>query len=299
MTTATPLDLTNPGDIFLYRTFHYRPDTWGNSIEVIQFSLATLTIAWLNFHFSRKTGNPAWYMHLITLTGLMEVVGYVLRIETVKTLNLTCFITTTAGILVAPILLAGVNYVVIGKLLKASNKSILCIKPRHATCFFVTADVLCFFIQCSSAALLTSKDSSLQSAGTDVVLFGLSLQLFFFSCFVLIAFYLAYSKKFRMISIPELRPVFKGLLFTSIFLYIRNVFRFVEFASGRDSQIVKYEMVFFFFETSPILASFVLYCIYHFGYLLPGEDALSTLLSKNPPEPTVEAEMADVEMQQI
>jgi len=293
---APTLDLTVPGDIWLAHTFHYRPDIYGNSIQIALFSVATLIVAGLNIMFWRRTGNPAKYMHLVTITGLMEVVGYGLRIHASRNINLTSFIVTTVLLLIAPILLAAVNYVVVGKILKATGKSILFIRPSHATCLFLSADILCFLVQSSAAALLTSKDPAVQDQGIGVVLFGLGLQTFFFTCFVFIAVYMAFSKKFALFYNPSFRSVFMGLFLSVGCLYVRNAFRFVEFASGKDSQVVKYELVFFLFETLPILVSFIVYNSYHFGRLLPVDSDLPALLLKGA---TPQADNASVEMQQL
>jgi len=261
-----------------------------------------LFMAALNVWYARRTGNKAKYMYLIPIVGLMESLGYFMRIETTQSLNLTSYITATCLILIAPILLAGVNYIVVGKLLQASGKSILCIKPRHATCFFITADVLCFVVQCGAAGLLVQKNQQMQDVGTDTVLFGLFLQLVFFTAYEVISLYLAFSKEFAMMKNPALRPVFKGLFLTSTCIYVRNVFRFVEFASGRNSEIVKYELVFFGFETIPIDIACFFYFLYHFGRLLPGDEELAAVLAKGAiaePKADAEREMAGVEVQQL
>jgi len=287
-----------PGDIFLSYTFHYRPDPVGNGIEAAEFLVFALLMLGLNVWFARRTGNKAKYMYLIPIVGFMEALGYYMRIQTTKSLNLTSYITATCLILIAPILLAGVNYVIVGKLLQASGKSMLCIKPRHATCFFIAADVLCFVIQCGAAGLLVQKNQQMQDIGTDTVLFGLFLQLVFFTAYEVISLYLAFSKEFAMMKIPSLRPVFKGLFLTSICIYVRNVFRFVEFAAGRHSDINKYELVFFGFETIPIDLACFFYCLYHFGRLLVCDKDLPALLAKGPVESS-EPEMAGVEVQQL
>lgn len=292
--------MTKPGDIWLSFTFHYRPDTAGNVTQIVLFSICTIAIIVLNYVFYRRTGNPANYMHAISITGIMEVIGYALRIDARDRLDLTSFIVTTVCLLIAPILLAAVNYVVVGKLLKATGKPILFIKPAHATCLFLAADILCFLVQASAAALLTSKDPTgkTQDQGTAIVLFGLALQTFFFTAFVLISLYMAFSKKFAMMANVSLRPVFIGLFLTIFCLYIRNTFRFVEFASGRNSEINKSELIFFLFETLPIFVSFVVYCFYHFGRLLPVDDEIPALVVKG--EATKKAEsMAGVEMQPV
>jgi len=301
---VAPLNLSVPGDIFLAGTFHYRPDPTGNGIEAVEFLVFALFMAGLNVWFTKRTGNQAKYMWLIPTVGLMESLGYYMRIYTTQSLNLTSYITATCLILVAPILLAGVNYVVVGKLLQASGKSMLCIKPRYATRFFVLADVLCFVVQCGAAGLLVQKNQAMQDTGTDTVLFGLGMQLVFFTGYGIIAGYLAFSKEFAMFKTPELRAVFKGLFFTSVCIYIRNIFRFVEFASGRNSQIVKYELVFFGFETIPIDIACFFYCLYHFGRLLPADADLPGVLAKGgASQPKVETEtekdMAGVEVQQL
>lgn len=269
----------NPEDIFFYYTFHYRPNVWAALAHTILFSLATVIFAYLNYIYARRTDNPSKYMHILTFTGLMEAVGYGFRIYTIQSASLTGFIITTLLILISPIALAVVNYVVVGKLLRASGKQIGFLKANHITRLFLASDVFSFLMQGGAGGLLASKDPTMQDIGKNVVLVGLAIQTLFFTAFVLISVYIAFSRRFALIHVDALKPVFSGLFLTITCLYIRNIYRFVEFASGVESPIVTSELIFNMFETLPIFVSFCIYGINHFGKLLSKDEDLPALLA--------------------
>lgn len=270
----------NPTDMFFYFTFHYRPNVWAALAHTILFALATVTFGYLNYIYARRTNNPSKYMHILTFTGLMEAVGYGTRIYATESASLSGFIVTTLLILISPIALAVVNYVVVGKLLRATGRQVGFLKANHITRLFLASDVFSFVMQGGAGGLLASKDAVMQDIGKDIVLIGLAIQTFFFTMFVVVALYIAFHNSFALIKIDELKPVFSGLFLTIACLYIRNIYRFVEFASGIESPVVTSELVFNMFETLPIFVSFCIYAIHHFGKLLPKDEELPSLIFK-------------------
>ena len=61
-----------------------------------------------------------------------------------------------------------------------------------------------------------------------------------------------------------------GLYSSITLLFIRNVYRFIEFSAsaGDGGYLVHTEWLFYMFETLPILSSFAVYNYFHFGRLL-------------------------------
>ena len=281
----------NPSDMYFYYTFHYRPNFWGALSQTILFTILTAVIAYTNYVWSNRTGNPAKYMHILTATGIMEALGYGFRIYALQSETIGGFILTTLLILISPIALAVVNYVVVGKLLRASGKQIGFLKANHVTRLFLASDIFSFMLQGGAGGLLASKDPVMQDTGKNIVLVGLAIQTLFFTMFVAIAVYMAMSEKFALMSVRELRPVFSCLFLTIACLYIRNIYRFVEFASGIDSPIVTSELIFAMFETLPIMASLCIYILQHFGKLLPKDEELPALILKGGESATMRSAM--------
>lgn len=270
----------NPTDIFFYFTFHYRPNVWAALAHTILFALATVVFGYLNYTYARRTDNPSKYMHILTFTALMEAVGYGFRIYTTNSANLTGYIVTTLLILISPIALAVVNYVVVGKLLRATGKQVGFLKASHVTRLFLASDVFSFIMQGGAGGLLASKDEVMQDIGKNIVLIGLAIQTLFFTMFVLVSVYIAFHKSFALFKVDALKPVFSGLFLTITCLYIRNIYRFVEFASGIESPVVTSELIFNMFETLPIFVAFCIYGIHHFGKLLPKDEDIPALIFK-------------------
>lgn len=75
-------------------------------------------------------------------------------------------------LLVPPIILAVVNYKVVGKVMKASGVKVLCMTDKSITRIFLSLDLLCFLIQCGAAPLLIADDAKSKDAGSNIVLTG-------------------------------------------------------------------------------------------------------------------------------
>ncbi len=157
------------------------------------------------------------------------MVGYVLRIQATHTQDLTLFIVSTLCLLMAPIALAVVNYVVVGKLLAYSNHTVgvgrLQLKPAHIARLFLASDVVTFFIQGGGGGLLALQDKAMNDLGQALCLVGLAIQLAFFAAFTAITVHIDKSPKFGLRQLPNIRPVFTGLYATVGLLFIRNIFR--------------------------------------------------------------------------
>lgn len=76
-------------------------------------------------------------------------------------------------ILLAPIALACVNYIVVGRLLRATGEHVGCLKPQHIARLFLASDVFTFIIQSTGGALQATAEGNKSKAVSEVQLQGL------------------------------------------------------------------------------------------------------------------------------
>ena len=79
----------------------------------------------------------------------------------------------------------------------------------------------------------------------------------------------AFGAEWRMWDAVQLREAFICLYITSALIYVRNLYRIVNYASPTTSDIVTHEAYFIVFEGVSIFVCFVIYSAFHFGRVLP------------------------------
>jgi hypothetical protein len=173
---------------------------------------------------------------------------------------------------------AVVNYTILGKLVRAADTKIW-LAPTKVAKAFLISDVVCFFFQAAGGGQMVSTSKTMAQAGQAMVLFGLILQLVFFSVFLAMSVK-AYSLKGlnpRTSGQPRMLRVWGLLWGTMALLYIRNIYRVVEFAQLSDATayVTVNEWLFYVFESIPIFLCCVAYCIWHPGVLLDSDESLA------------------------
>lgn len=214
-------------------------------------------------------------MWILPVTAMVKAIGHDLRILAMHQKTVGSFIATTLLVHMAPIAIACVNYIAVGKLLAATGKSAGCVTPRMVARLFLISDILCFFVQAGGGGMLAMQDPGLQKLGTDIALFGLAIQLVFFTAFTAMTGYLQCSRKFRLSGVPATTPLFRGMYVTIALLFVRNVYRVAEFASGIDNYLVANEWVFYVFDAAMIWLALMAYAWWNFDRLLSPEVALA------------------------
>lgn len=181
--------------------------------------------------------------------SIVEIAGYITRyLASRDNTNLAFFVIQTLCILVAPALFAASIYMVLGRLirlLRADDYSP--IRPTRLTKIFVLGDLISFIIQIMGAGMLTNNFNR----GKAIILVGLVAQLVFFGLFVGVAF-LVSRRLARSPTSMALRldssngklgwaGVIRVIFFTSALIFIRSVFRLIEFTGNQDAPMQKSE----------------------------------------------------------
>ncbi|KAL3452728.1 RTA1 like protein-domain-containing protein [Aspergillus insuetus] len=224
---------------------------------------------------------------------LFEAAGYAARIFShYDTLALGPYIVQTMLILVAPPLFAASIYMTLGRLivnLGAEKASI--IRVKYITKIFVVGDVISFLLQCGGGGYMAAGSLSAMEAGEQIVIAGLAVQLAFFGFFIVASAVFHY----RVRASPKLasRPVSTGSGFSNswgamlwclygacILIFIRSVFRVVEFVQGNDGYIMKREYLLFVFDAVLMAMQAMLLLVVYPGKIVqgtprPGDIALS------------------------
>ena len=187
-------------------------------------------------------------MMTVVVTGACEVAGFALRVAMVNDPKLMYFVTMQFFLIVPPVLLAIVEYICVGRLLRVSAAAAAkraAVRPggappaaharlaAWAQCAFTASDVFCLLLQAAGGGLAGSGDPSKGEMGDKLMLAGLSLQLAFFTLFTALACYVRLSPAHYGAAAGaspagrRLRWLFACMYGTIVAMYVRNIFRVV------------------------------------------------------------------------
>lgn len=162
--------------------------------------------------------------------------------------NLVLYIVQTLTILVAPALFAATIYMILHRLIVVVRaESYSPIRPSWLTKIFVFGDLMSFLIQIGGSSFLSSNFSLAKA----LIMVGLATQLVFFGLFVLVAVLLwrrlAQNETTAAMSLDAIstkggwQGVMRTIFVTSALIFVRSVFRLVEFTGNMDSAMQKSE----------------------------------------------------------
>jgi RTA1 like protein len=217
----------------------------------------------------------------------VEVVGYTGRaVSSANPLALSPFITQALTILLAPPLFAASIYMVLGRtivLLRAEHHSV--IPAKWLTKVFVGGDVLSFLTQSAGGGIQTGNTLAAYNLGENLIIAGLGIQLASFGFFIIVAgifhFKIAWEPTpiaMSMGSTARWRPsqrswptVLWTLYVVSLLIFIRSVFRLIEYAGGNDGYLISHEYFLYIFDALLMLGVLVILIIFHPAEVIPGK----------------------------
>jgi hypothetical protein len=265
MSTPSPTLIPTIDPVLQY--FHYYASDVGAIVLIVLYGLTAIAGFVNLLRYPR-----AKYMAILVFSACLECAGYGTRYLSILKPTLSPFIISVLFILLSPIFLALLNYITVSKLVDKTDITIACIKPSIMSYVFFASDFAGLIIQGIGGSVLASaKTQSAFDLGSAIILAGLAIQVGFFTIFTYIMLTAAFGKKFKMYERDDLKTAFNVLIFTTIMIYIRNIFRLIEYAVPHDSYIPTHEWLFFAFESAPILLACIVYCGWSFGRILPDE----------------------------
>ncbi|KAM6487639.1 RTA1 like protein [Trichoderma sp. SZMC 28011] len=245
----------------------YNPSPAAALLFAILFGIATL------YHIFIVFRRHVWHFLPLVVGGGFESVGYVVRYLASKDeANIALFVIQTLLILVAPALFAASIYMVLGRLILAVRaEAYTPIRPTWLTKIFVGGDVLSFVVQLAGSGLLTNNFS----LGKAIILVGLVAQLTSFGLFVVTA--IIFQRRLARNPTPEShtldsrnRMQWKSIMFllysSSALIFVRSVFRLIEFTGSNNSAIMTSEAYLYVCDSTLM---FIVLAI--LGYFHPSE----------------------------
>ncbi|KAJ2694057.1 hypothetical protein H4218_005784 [Coemansia sp. IMI 209128] len=241
--------------------FTYRPKDIYPDVAIALYLLATVVLI---VQIVRQKAQ--FWLYILPATAFAEALGYVFRELCVRKTTFTLYVLMTLFLLLPPNAMALVNYKTVGKIIEQSptrSRSFF-LRSRFVNWFYFTSDILSIALQGAGGGLMTSRTN--REHGKKIVLVGLAIQLFFFACFLVTSFYVWAKSSYSVaISSSDSSPLWakRKVLFTvvatTVLLYLRSIYRIIEFADGYGGAIYSAEWAFYAFDTLIIYLAFIVY----------------------------------------
>lgn len=213
---------------------------------------------------------------------IVEFIGYAARAgASNNTGKLMPYIIQSIFVLLAPTLFAATVYMVLARIIRAvDGEKLSPIRMELITKIFVTCDIVTFFVQGGGGGLMAV--SSLTNIGQDIVLAGLVLQILTFALFVFTA--VTFDQRIRKTPTSAIiqgdvswKQHLRSLYAISAMIFIRSIFRVLEYGLGNDGYLATHEWSNYIFDTVPMLIVMLCFAVWY-----PNELQLS--LSTSDPE---------------
>lgn len=116
--------------------------------------------------------------------------------------------------------------------------------------------------------IMASGTESTMTLGENIIITGLVVQIFFFTCFVITAGLFHY----RMKCCPTAKSIetsslwkrsIHSLYVGSVLIWVRCVFRLIEYAQGNDGYLMSHEVFLYVFDATLMCGVMVLFAVVH------------------------------------
>ncbi|KAJ3140451.1 hypothetical protein HK100_009503 [Physocladia obscura] len=245
------------------------------------------------FHIVQAVQFKTRYLIAAIISAFMEALGYGMRYKSIDDpFNVNGYAGQQGMIILAPVLLAASQYVVLEKIILQIGESASPIRASLIAKIFVACDVLSFAIQGAGSGILVSSVQH-YTMGTNILIGGLIIQVISYASFLTTAL-VVYSRGKKLNDEEEWRRMFQALFTGAILVMIRSVFRVIEFAMGYNGPIATNEKFMYVFDFGLVAGAMLLFNIFHPGKLLRSAPASKITRdvesAQNPPARFVEME---------
>ncbi|KIY49756.1 RTA1 like protein, partial [Fistulina hepatica ATCC 64428] len=213
------------------------------------------------------------WMLVLCIGTLTMAVGFAVRIVRHNHPSEGVYIVETLFILLSPCAFLAQDYVILPRLAKwLSAEGFLFINPAKVVKIFVWSDCLTFFLQSSGGGLTAVKNSkSIPKLGSKIALIGLVIQALSFGTFTLMALVFGLRVRSRTpqkwtsyidtgAETPsDWRMLWLALMWTTVGILIRSVYRIIEYAQGYGGYLATHEGFFYCLDALPLLLAISVY----------------------------------------
>ncbi|KAL0935466.1 RTA1 domain protein [Colletotrichum truncatum] len=237
-------------------------------------------------HLFQMIRTKTWYLTAFVIGGFCELIGYAARAKNTQEKpgcwTLGPYIIQNVLLLIAPALMAASIYMILGRIiLLTDGEQHALIKRRWLTKIFVAGDVLSLLLQSSGGGMMAGAGptNNFMEIGEKTIIVGLFVQLIVFGFFIITA--ALFHRRMALVPTakshqPEIRWKYYllTLYVTSILIWVRSIFRVIEYLEGNKGHLMTTEVYIFIFDATLMFLVMVWMNWFHpseIGLLLRGE----------------------------
>ncbi|KAL8760985.1 MAG: hypothetical protein Q9184_002855 [Pyrenodesmia sp. 2 TL-2023] len=256
----------------------YRASLGGNAFYLALFLL--LLILQLGFGFKWRTWSYAGSM----FGGLaLEVIGYVARVQMHHNpFNGDHFLMYLVVLTIAPCFIAAAIYLSLARIILIYGESLARFKPRTYTIIFICCDVFSLVLQAAGGGIAdTAESRSLQQAGIDVMIAGLSFQVVSLTAFMVLCADFAWSvrskggdvskarlqSRLSTCSVARFHMFIGAIAVATLGIYIRSAYRVAELREGFDGKLANDEVTYMILEGAMVALACIAMTALHPGFV--------------------------------
>ncbi|KAF9003011.1 RTA1 like protein-domain-containing protein [Cyathus striatus] len=241
--------------------YHYIPSEGVAITFIVLFSLSTI------IHLGQSAKYRVWWLlPTVCLCGVLEIIGWSARLWSSFTpAAKTPFEMQITATILGPTPFLAVNFIILGKIIERLGVQYSRLKPQWYAGIFLTCDIISLVVQGVGGGIAASAFGRNQDPtnGGHIMLGGIAFQFLTISVFFLCAteFFLRYLKDWPVrevastsqedVKIPvkppmtlKLKVMSAGLALSTLFLFIRAVYRTIELSDGWNGRIISTQVLF-------------------------------------------------------
>jgi len=210
--------------------YFYEPSLAAAILFTVLYAIPTV------FTLHRINNTRTWYFLCVVVGGIFEIAGYALRIGSLKSpCNVGLYAASSSLIVIAPLLVAAGNYLMLGRLMLAvlpeNNNKIIGLKPTLVTKIFVGIDIISILIQASGTGIASANDweGSEKEVGVNILIAGLAIQVVTTIAFLIMcwrfsdrAYFGSPTARARRDAPPQADRAFKAICISSTLICVSS-----------------------------------------------------------------------------
>ncbi|KAE8154591.1 RTA1 like protein-domain-containing protein [Aspergillus avenaceus] len=213
-----------------------------------------------------------WYWFPMVIAALMEAIGYICRSYSAHhQYNEGSFDAQYLLIFLGPTVMAAACYMTLSRIILHATRPehitrrTLWITPRFMTPIFVTCDIIAIIIQLIGGVCAISHTESTVKLGYNIAKAGLVVQLVTFGFFTVLSFRFFFTTRDSSIvfSDDRWRRLLVVVNFACVLIFVRSVYRLIEFCEGDDGYLNAHEWNYYVFEAAVIVPAVAVFNIVH------------------------------------
>ncbi|KAM0718192.1 hypothetical protein Q7P37_006524 [Cladosporium fusiforme] len=253
-------------EVIDFKLFRYDPNLGAAVFFVILFAAVSI------LHTYQYIATRTWFFTAFIVGCWFEVIGFIARcVAAQQSPNWSVGVYTihTILVLVAPSVFAASIYMCLGRIIKITDgERHSLIRAKWLTKIFVVGDVMSFLMQGAGGGIMASGSLEGVHTGEKVIIGGLVVQILFFTCFVVVAG-VFHARLVRVPTSSSMRTegLWRSSLLSlyagSVLIWVRCVFRLIEYAQGNDGYLISHEAYLYIFDALLMLMVMVIFAVVH------------------------------------